>query len=363
MSDSLQTSQEDLNQFERGAKAAETRFKKYKSKDPFPDIQPALLNSADIEDYVRETGIIYPFSRKDLKPASYEVCLRGECLHWDKIGKKQIVSLKGKGDTFCLRPNSIAFVNLDTIFRLPDYIALRFNLRITNVHRGLLLGTGPLIDPGFEGRLLIPLHNLTRNEYTFEYNEGLIWVEFTKLSIYKKWEVEPGGKARSGEYVSFPPSKRELSVEDYIAQAFRDVSQAHSDIRSSIPDVVRNAEQLAQQADQSAKESAASAKNAAEKAESQRVQATVTGVITVLAFVSALIGLVYTVYMLTQDATSYVHQSSQFLTDHVEKIRSLEIEVQGLKKKLENLVDSSKLSVPSPDASIPAKTPDTKPNG
>lgn len=363
MSDSLQTSQEDLNQFERGAKAAETRFKKYKSKDPFPDIPPALLNSADIQDYVRETGIIYPFFHKDLKSASYEVCLRGECLHWDEIGKKQIVSLKGKGDTFCLRPNSIAFVNLDTIFRLPDYIALRFNLRITNVHRGLLLGTGPLIDPGFEGRLLIPLHNLTRNEYTFEYDEGLIWVEFTKLSIYKKWEVEPGGKVRSGEYVSFPSGKRELPAELYLAQASRDASQTHSDIRSSIPDIVQDAGQLARQSAQAADESATSAKDAAAKANSLRVRATTIGIITALAFLGGLITLVITVYILTQDATSYVRQNSQFLTDHVEKIRSLEIEVQGLKKKLENLVDSSKLSVPSPDASIPAKTLDAKPNG
>ena len=50
------------------------------------------------------------------------------------------------------------------------------------MHRGLLLGTGPLVDPGFHGRLLIPLHNLTSDEYTIRGDEGLIWMEFTKTS-------------------------------------------------------------------------------------------------------------------------------------------------------------------------------------
>ena len=63
--------------------------------------------------------------------------------------------------SFELPPNTISFIQIEPKIRLPDYIAIRFNLRITHVHRGLLLGTGPLIDPGFSGIPLIPLHDLT----------------------------------------------------------------------------------------------------------------------------------------------------------------------------------------------------------
>ena len=41
-----------------------------------------------------------------------------------------------------VKANSIVFVESDIDFRLPDFIALRFNLQIRHVHRGLLLGTG-----------------------------------------------------------------------------------------------------------------------------------------------------------------------------------------------------------------------------
>ena len=53
-------------------------------------------------------------------------------------------------NSYVFPENSITFVQIESKIRLPNYIALRFNLRIQHVHRGLLLGTGPLVDPGFQ---------------------------------------------------------------------------------------------------------------------------------------------------------------------------------------------------------------------
>jgi hypothetical protein len=63
---------------------ADDCFKLYGIKDPFPDIQPALLNSADIYDYIAETGMIAPFYPASLKPASYEASLLGSLIWWDE---------------------------------------------------------------------------------------------------------------------------------------------------------------------------------------------------------------------------------------------------------------------------------------
>ncbi|MDZ8091094.1 MAG: hypothetical protein RMZ42_04015 [Nostoc sp. DedQUE05] len=163
MTNPSQTNLQNNNPFAQTEAEAEDRFKIYRSLDPFDDIEPALLNSAHIYDYVAATGMIYPFDPENLKSASYEVKVLGECVYWDEEGQKVVQNIK-EGDQFFLRPNSIAFVTLEPMFRLPDYIALRFNLKIKNVYRGLLLGTGPLVDPGFVGRLSLPLHNLTTNE-------------------------------------------------------------------------------------------------------------------------------------------------------------------------------------------------------
>ena len=54
---------------------AARKYEKYKLKDPFPDIPPALLNSTDIKKYVDNTGMISPFNpdSKHMKQASYAV--------------------------------------------------------------------------------------------------------------------------------------------------------------------------------------------------------------------------------------------------------------------------------------------------
>ena len=47
----------------------------FKRFDPFPKVPPALLSSAEIEDYIRVTAMLFPYRPDDraLKPASYEV--------------------------------------------------------------------------------------------------------------------------------------------------------------------------------------------------------------------------------------------------------------------------------------------------
>ena len=148
--------------------------------DPFRRLPPSLLSASHIEAYVRATGMLSIFNRSALKSASYEVKLRGEVIYWDEEGVKQCTQVDDTTRVLTLPANSITFVQVEPYFRLPPYIAIRFNLRIHHVHRGLLLGTGPLVDPGFEGRLLIPLHNLTASAYAMDLSEALIWIEFTK---------------------------------------------------------------------------------------------------------------------------------------------------------------------------------------
>ncbi len=142
---------------------AKERFKEFAHTDPFPEIAPALLNSEDIHKYIEKTGMIFPYYTKFLKSSSYEVQIGGKAIYWEENTDRKEVMLDCETDFVDLKPNSLMFFSTLQRIRLPDYMAIRFNLRITNVHRGLLLGTGPLVDPGFEGRLAIPVHNLNAN--------------------------------------------------------------------------------------------------------------------------------------------------------------------------------------------------------
>src|SRR6266404_4262637 len=69
---------------------AAVRAAKFKLVDPFPDIKPALLSAADIEDYSRVTAMLFPFYPEPdtLKPASYEARPGHKFVRWDNAGKR-----------------------------------------------------------------------------------------------------------------------------------------------------------------------------------------------------------------------------------------------------------------------------------
>ena len=191
--------------------------------DPYPSIPPALLNSGDIRAYAEHPKVkfISPFVVDRLKSASYHVPCEGTVFAWETVegaipGFKKIEFELTEGKSFTLKPNSIVYLFTSTVFRLPKYLAMRFNLTIAKVHQGLLLGTGPLVDPGFEGRLLIPLHNLTNQGVELHADEMLMWIEVTKLSPE---QLELDRPAHSFKSVPFPENKKNLPASYYFRQA------------------------------------------------------------------------------------------------------------------------------------------------
>jgi len=86
---------------------AEARARQFKQLDPFPDIKPALLSAADIEDYARVTAMLHPFypDPASLKPASYEVRPGRKFVRWDERGNRIEMDIDENG-SFELLPNT-----------------------------------------------------------------------------------------------------------------------------------------------------------------------------------------------------------------------------------------------------------------
>lgn len=148
-----------------------------------------------------------------------------------------------EGKRLELPANSITFLQLGTTFRIPDYIAARFNLAIREIHRGILVGTGPLVDPGFVGRLFVPLHNLTSNDYSIKFDEPLAWVEFTKLSPNLAW-WQGRSLPRRADFVPFPERKLKRKTPAH----YLDAAHEGKPIASSIPQEVDRAIVVAEEA-------------------------------------------------------------------------------------------------------------------
>lgn len=325
---------------------AQEAYQKWKSKDPFSSIPPALLNSADVEDYIRLTGMIYPFHKSDLVGATYSVRLKGLCVYYKEqpevnkpekrifcIGKdaEDLPNTIDNGnytleDKLILEPNSITFVTLEPVFQVPDYLALRFNLKISHVYKGLLLGTGPIIDPGFQGRLSIPLHNLTSNRYVFFENDEIISLEFTKMSPYPL--LKNCNFPRYGKYT--PTSiKPHRQVIEYLDKA---LGQLSSDgIVSSLIAATADIRTTANNATSSAKSAVDTATATDKKINRWGIIGTIVALFAI--FIAAF-GLLLPTFQLV---VSVRDTQSGYET----QIADLEEEVADLKQQLEDLIAES----------------------
>jgi|RhiMetdeSRZDD1v2_1073273.scaffolds.fasta_scaffold58089_2 deoxycytidine triphosphate deaminase len=223
----------ELNFAISDAEAAE-KAAKFLTADPFPSVPLALLSAAEIDDYARVTGLIYPFDSRSLKSASYEIHMGGEFIRWDGEGRR-ISETLSRGSRCIVPAHSLCFAQLEPYFRVPYYIAVHLSLRATHIHRGLLMGTGPMVDPGFSGRLLVPLHNPTAVDYDLDTTQALVWAEFTKTTFgFRPAEKEASAKRY---FPGFPPAKLNLSADAYLRKA-----NSGNPIRNALPVAVADAQ-------------------------------------------------------------------------------------------------------------------------
>lgn len=242
------------------------KYTRYKSEDPFPWIGAALLNSADLLKYLLTVGIVEPFEVSNLKGVTYQCTFSGEAHRFDpEAGGMKEICLKDN-EELVLEKNSITYLRIEEKFHVPEYMVLRFNLSVSNAYKGLLLGTGPIIDPGFDGNLFIPLHNLTGNEYVIKKGAPLIRVEFTKLSCHPAWKnkkacvfppVEPITK-ETPPYTFFSKSIEEALLDPGKKQFYTKGDVVS--VRSSIPDAIADSANKAKEAQKSANEAEKSAR-------------------------------------------------------------------------------------------------------
>ena len=109
----------DLGKYAETEQDAVKRSALFKKSDPFPKVNEALLNSKDIEDYVRTTAMLFPFDKKKLKPASYAAKIKGDVYIYKRDNDDGPITVD-TSEGWTLPKNSIAFVNIEPYFRLPN---------------------------------------------------------------------------------------------------------------------------------------------------------------------------------------------------------------------------------------------------
>jgi deoxycytidine triphosphate deaminase len=169
-----------------------TLNEQWKYKDPNEPDRGILLADQIHQLSTEKLLICEDYEPQNLRPAAYTLRIGDDYI--DSDGKRH--KLSAEDDTFVFEKNSIVFVSTKEKLDLPFYIVARFNLRVNWVYAGILLGTGPQVDPGFSGQLSCPLYNLTNVDIMIKRGEDFATIDFEKTTTLLKNHPGPEEKKK-----------------------------------------------------------------------------------------------------------------------------------------------------------------------
>jgi len=139
-----------------------------------------ILTDGQIRQAIADGEIeISPFEESQLEPATYDIRVGAQ---GGTTTSKKLVDISKNG-YLQVAPGDFAVIVAHEFISLNSQHAARFGLRSKYARKGLIATTGPQIDPGFKGRLIVGLTNLTPRPVTLPYKDDLLSIEFHRLEV------------------------------------------------------------------------------------------------------------------------------------------------------------------------------------
>ncbi len=138
-----------------------------------------ILSNKDILNTCKNGSsiVIEPFFEELLQPASYDLRVGDQAA---SSAKKEVLDLT-KTAFIEIMPGDFVIMLTHEKLALDLQHTARFGLTSSYARKGLLATVGPQVDPGFEGRLIIGLTNLSSKPIVLPYKDRFLTIEFHRL--------------------------------------------------------------------------------------------------------------------------------------------------------------------------------------
>jgi deoxycytidine triphosphate deaminase len=153
-----------------------------------------VLPGQEIRRLAETKGMIKPFAPERLKPASYDLSVGNEYyLYRNERGDSPRITQLRKGDSLAIPPNAVCYVLTGETVCIPHDVAGLISLRVSLLSRGLVMPMQGQIDPGYTGKIVAMLYNLSDKPVMLGYGDHVITIQFHRLE--QSAEVTYGNQA------------------------------------------------------------------------------------------------------------------------------------------------------------------------
>lgn len=138
-----------------------------------------MMTDQEIRDAISKREIVLnPLDESKIEPASYDARV-GVWAFASSLREKLNLSVKGM---LVVEPGEFAVLECRERIELDNRTAAQLGLRSEYARRGLLMLSGPQIDPGFKGTLVVRVINLAPKPIAMPFEAPFLTLQFFRLS-------------------------------------------------------------------------------------------------------------------------------------------------------------------------------------
>jgi len=145
------------------------------------------MNLSDTEITARNSGnppLISDFDAGSLRRASYDLRVGAEyfvseAIQTSPLGGSVRTQYLNPQQTFEIPPNSICYIRCKEKITIPSDVSAKVSLRMSYIYQGMMLAAQPPFDPGYDGFVIVMLHNLSSRVVPLKEGDRLVTIEFT----------------------------------------------------------------------------------------------------------------------------------------------------------------------------------------
>lgn len=147
-----------------------------------------VLSKDGITYCCQQMNLIENYRPENIQACSYDLRMGNQYYYYKKGDHGVKIRTLQEGELLKIPPNAICYVITEESVHMPKDLTASISLSFGLIKRGVMLAAQPPYDPGYEGKTVALLHNLSNAPVKIERGQHILNMVFTKLSIPVKSE-------------------------------------------------------------------------------------------------------------------------------------------------------------------------------
>ena len=141
-----------------------------------------VLSKAKIIELCEKNELLKDYKKENIQSCSYDLRLGSQYYYHEKINSRKVnISKLEDGDVLSIPPHAICYVITEETVNMPKNLTASISLSFGLINKGVMLAAQPPYDPGYKGKTVALLHNLSDESISIRRGDHILNMVFSEL--------------------------------------------------------------------------------------------------------------------------------------------------------------------------------------